>query len=416
MKWLSWDRNLKTRLIGETLFNTLFWMYFPFMAIYYSDAFGKTIGGMLMAIVPLMGMIGNLFGGYLADRLGRRPVMLLGTIIQVVMFAIFALSNSHWINYLSYIGIGIGGSIYRPASSAMIADLVLEKDRRIVFATFVTANNIGAVFGPVLGAIFFFHYRSQLLWTCTIVTLIYFIVIYFIIRETLPEASKNDGNKNSLSRIFKEQWNNYIKIFSDKIFTFYIFAGILIMIAFMQLDLYLALYVKEFVPTQSLFLWNNGSFSLSNTEIFGWMMGLNGILFVLCSLPVAKCFENWSDRNILIISNVLFGTGMFLIGLTTNIWLLFGFMTILTLGELIRSPVVHSFVSKYAPKNSRGQYMAASNLQFTIGRCIAPIMIVFSTWLSPIVVFGIILLCSLVSAVFYVKVFRMISNKNLHNT
>ena len=60
--------------------------------------------------------------------------------------------------------------------------------------------------------------------------------------------------------------------------------------------------------------------------------------------------------------------------------------------------------------------MAASNLQFTIGRFIAPIMIVFSTWLSPIVVFGIILLCTLVSAVFYVKVFRMISNTNMHNS
>ncbi|PGM91298.1 MFS transporter, partial [Bacillus cereus] len=70
----------------------------------------------------------------------------------------------------------------------------------------------------------------------------------------------------------------------------------------------------------------------------------------------------------------------------------------------------------YAPENSRGQYMAASNLQFTIGRFIAPIMIVFSTWLSPIVVFGIILLCTLVSAVFYVKVFRMISNTNMHNS
>ncbi|PDY85953.1 MFS transporter [Bacillus anthracis] len=110
---------------------------------------------------------------------------------------------------------------------------------------------------------------------------------------------------------------------------------------------------------------------------------------------------------------------MFLIGLTTNIWLLFGFMAILTIGELIRSPVVHSFVSKYAPENApenaRGQYMAASNLQFTIRRFIAPIMIVFSTWLSPSVVFGIILLCALVSAVFYVKVFRMISNTTMHN-
>ncbi|KAB2453101.1 MFS transporter [Bacillus sp. CH126_4D] len=416
MKWLSWDRNLKTRLIGETMFNTLFWMYFPFMAIYYSDAFGKAIGGILMAIIPLVGIIGNLLGGYLADRLGRRPVMLLGTIIQVAMFAVFALSHSHWINYLAYIGIGISGAIYSPASSAMIADIVPEKDRRVVFATFVTANNIGAVFGPVLGSFLFFHYRSELLWTCTIVTFIYFIAIYFIIRETLPEASKNDGDKKQISKIFKEQWNNYTKIFSDKIFAIYIVAGIFIMIAFLQLDLYLALYVKEFVPTQSLFSWNIGSFSLSNTQIFGWMMGLNGILFVLCSLPVAKYLENWSDRNVLIVSNILFGTGMFLIGLTTNIWLLFGFMAILTIGELIRSPVVHSFVSKYAPENSRGQYMAASNLQFTIGRFIAPIMIVFSTWLSPIVVFGIILLCTLVSAVLYVKVFRMISNTNIHNS
>ena len=97
MKWLSWDRNLKTRLIGETMFNTLFWMYFPFMAIYYSDAFGKAIGGILMAIIPLVGIIGNLLGGYLADRLGRRPVMLLGTIIQVAMFAVLL--------YLIHIGL-----------------------------------------------------------------------------------------------------------------------------------------------------------------------------------------------------------------------------------------------------------------------------------------------------------------------
>ena len=88
MKWLSWDRNLKTRLIGETMFNTLFWMYFPFMAIYYSDAFGKTIGGVLMAIIPLVGIIGNLLGGYLVDRLDAARSCFLGTIIQVAMFAV----------------------------------------------------------------------------------------------------------------------------------------------------------------------------------------------------------------------------------------------------------------------------------------------------------------------------------------
>ena len=102
----------------------------------------------------------------------------------------------------------------------------------------------------MLGSFFFFHYRSELLWTCTIVTFIYFIAIYFIIRETLPEASKNDGHKTKISKIFKEQWNNYIKFLAIK-FSLYIVAGVLIMIAFMQLDLYLALY-KGICKTQSL--------------------------------------------------------------------------------------------------------------------------------------------------------------------
>lgn len=413
MQWLSWDLNLKTRLIGETLFNTLFWMYFPFIALYFSDVFGKNVAGVLMAVPPLMGIIGNLLGGYLTDRLGRRPVMLLGAFIQVGMFTLFAGSISHWFDYLAYIGIGFGGSIYSPASSAMVADLTPEKDRRRVFATFVSAMNIGAVFGPVLGSVFFFHYRSELLWTCTLVTLLYSIAIFFMIRETLSESAKNVEESKTMSLLLKEQWQNYVVIFRHKVFSIYIIAGILFMIAIMQLNLYLAVYVKEFVPAQTLFIWKDWSFFLSNSEVYGWIMGLNGLLFVLCSLPVTKWFEHWSDRNTLILSSILYGLGMFLVGFTTNIWLLFVFTVIFTLGELIHSPVVNSFISKYAPEDARGQYMAASNLQFSIGRFIAPVTMILSEWMAPIGVFGFILLCTLISAVLYVVLFRMIPNNSI---
>ncbi|HYK75203.1 MAG TPA: MFS transporter, partial [Pseudoneobacillus sp.] len=184
MNLLTWDLNLKVRLIGETLFNTLFWMYFPFLTLYFSENFGKNMAGILMSVPPLIGIFGSLFGGFLSDRLGRRVTMLVGAFMQTGMFALFALSISDWFDYFAYIGISLGGAIYNPASSAMVADLTPEKDRRKVFATFITAINIGAVLGPLLGSIFFFHYRSELLWTCTIVTLLYFISIYFIIRET----------------------------------------------------------------------------------------------------------------------------------------------------------------------------------------------------------------------------------------
>ncbi|MFD0697632.1 MDR family MFS transporter [Paenibacillus sp. GCM10027628] len=408
MNWLKWDLNLKIRLTGDTLFNLLFWIYFPFITLFFSDAFGKSIASMLMAVPPLISLVGSLFGGFLSDRLGRRPAMLLGVFLQTSMFAIFALSSSHWLDYLAYIGLGLGGAIYMPASSAMVADVIPEKERRMVYATFVTGRNIGAVFGPALGSVFFFRYRHELLWTCTTLTMLYFLTILFMIRETLPETAGLTRSGHKLSVILKEQISSYGVIFRDKVFALYIAAGILVTIAFMQLDMYLAVYVKEYVPAQPLLVFRGWTVSLSSTQVFGWMLGLNGLLFVLCALPVTKLFEKWSERNILIMSSLLFGAGMFMIGLTTHAWLLFIFTFIFTIGELSRSPVTDSFISKYAPDKARGQYMGASSLQYSAGRFIAPVTIMLSTWFPPPVVFGFIFLVTILSSFLYVKVFRII--------
>lgn len=408
MLWLKWDLNLKIRLIGDSLFNMLFWMYFPFMALYFSEAFGKSVASMLMMVPPLVGMFAGLFGGFMADRLGRRPAMLLGSIMQSAMFAIFALSGSRWLDYFAYIGVGLGSSIFTPASSAMVADVTPEKDRRMVFATFVTGRNIGAVFGPALGSVFFIHHRTALLWACTIVTFAYFWVIFWKIRETKPASPDHAGDKKHIGKLIKQQFRNYGLIFKDLPFAVYIIAGVMVTIAFMQLDMYLAVYVKEYVPAQPLLAFGDWSFSLDSTGIFGWMIGLNGLLFVLLAVPVTKLFEQWSDRNVFILSSVLFGLGMFLMGFTTNVWLLLIFVVIMTVGEVSRSPVTESFVSKYAPADARGQYMGASNLQYSLGRFIAPATIFLSTWLPPLGVFGFIFLCTLVSVALYIVLFRIL--------
>jgi MFS family permease len=383
-------------------------MYFPFLTLYFSNIFGMAIAGMLMSIPPLVGIIGSLLGGYFSDRLGRRATMLFGALMQTGMFAIFALSFSDWVDYFAYIGISLGGAIYHPASNAMVADLTPERDRRKVFATFVTAMNIGCVFGPLLGSVFFFEYRSELLWTCTFVTLIYFLAILLLIKETVPESARKLDQSTRLHTILKEQWKSYRVIFIDKIFALYILAGIFVTIAFRQLNMYLAIYVEDYVPAQTLFSWKDWSLELSSMEVFGWIMGLNGLMFVLCVLPVTKWFEHWSDRNSLILSSFLFGIGMFLVGLTTNVWLLFGCVVIFTIGEILNGPVSSSFVSKYAPEEARGQYMGASNLQFSIGRFFSPITIIMSTWLPSVGVFGFILLCTLISIVIYLKLFQKI--------
>ncbi|WP_134685081.1 MDR family MFS transporter [Brevibacillus migulae] len=402
-----WNTNLKVRLIGEALFNMLFWMYFPFITVYFGEALGNHIAGILMTVPPLFSLVGSLLGGALADRLGRRPVMLLGAVIQALMFALFAVSPSHWIDYLAFIGLGLGGAIYRPASSAMVADLVPAEHRRQIFATFMTANNIGAVLGPALGAIFFFHYRQELLWTCALILLLYVIAIFILIHETRPHAANGSEGPTSVAQMFKEQWKGYGIIFRDKVFLIYTLAGIFALVPIMQLDLYLPVYVINHVPAQTLFTWKGESLVLGGTEIYGWLVGFNGLLFVLFILPVTKWFHNWKECNVFILSSLLSGVGTFLVGVNSNIWFLFVVTILFTFGEMVRSPVTQSFISRYAPEHARGQYMGADSLQATIGRCLAPLTVFLSTWIPPMGIFSIILLFACISIGLYIQLFRI---------
>jgi len=407
MQLRLWNTNLKVRLIGEALFHMLFWMYFPFITVYFGEAMGNHIAGILMTVPPIFSLIGSLLGGALADRLGRRPVMLLGAAIQMLMFALFAISPSHWIDYLAFIGLGLGGAIYRPASSAMVADLVPEQHRRQIFATFTTANNIGAVLGPALGAIFFFHYRQELLWTCTTILLLYVIAIFIMVHETKPHGVNSSEESVTVTQMFKEQWKGYGIIFRDKVFMIYTLAGIFALVPIMQLDLYLPVYVINHVPAQALFTGKSESLMLSGTEIYGWLVGFNGLLFVLFILPVTNWFHHWKERNVFILSSLLSGVGTFLVGLNTNIWFLFVVTIIFTFGEMVRSPVTQSFISRYAPEHARGQYMGADSLQATIGRFLAPLTVFLSGWVPPMGIFSIILVFACISIGLYIQLFRI---------
>lgn len=408
MHWISWDLNLKVRLFGEGIFHIFTWMYYPFVTLHFSATFGKDIAGLLLIVPALVGVIANLIGGQLADRIGRRPTMIFASALESSMFFLFALSPSPWIDYLAFIGISVANSIYWPASTAMTTDLTKEEERRVVFATFYATMNIGVVVGPVIGAIFFLQHRTALLLVCAAISTLLTVLLFLLIKESLPPAARKEHTQAGTLR---DQLRSYGLVFRDKLFALYIASGILIAIVFMQIDLYMGIYVSENVPAQALFSWGDESFTLAPTEVFGWLIGLNGLLVVLFTIPVARMFARMSERNALVLSSLLSGIGLFAMALTTHLWLLFVCMIVFTLGELIRTPVAQTFVSKYAPEASRGQYMGASTLQFSIGRMLAPLTIALSQWLAPLGVFTLILLCALLSGCLYHQLFRLLNKK-----
>ncbi|WP_121639849.1 MFS transporter [Virgibacillus sp. Bac330] len=409
MRIKQWDRSLKIRLAGETIFNLFYWMYFPFMAVYFSGILGNAVTGALMSIPPLVSIMGNIIGGNISDYIGRRIIMIIGASIQTLMFALFAISvmyDNHWISYSCFLGISLGGAIYSPASNAMVADLAGKSDTREIFATFITANNIGAVLGPIIGSFFFFNYLSGLLWVCTFVMVIYTMAIVLYIKESIPILNREEIGIKTIPKFISNQLKDYWDVLKDKIFFRYIIGGVLAVIAIMQLDLYIAYYVTSYVPAQNLFNFNNWTLSLNGKEILGLILGLNGLLFVFFVLPVTKWLKGWTDHNVFILSAILAGVGMFLVGFTTNIWVLLLLTIIFTFGEIVRAPVIKNFIADYAPDNSRGTYMGAADLQFTIGRFLAPVTIFLSEWMNPLSIFSIILLAAFLSGFMYIRLFK----------
>ncbi|NNU97230.1 MFS transporter [Anoxybacillus sp. EFIL] len=375
MRIRDWDRNLRIRLIGESLVGVTFWMIFPFIAIYFSEMFGKEKTGILLVISQLFSVIANLLGGYLADRFGRKKMMVFAACGQALAFLLFALVNSPLFSsplmgFICFALVGVCGSLYWPASQAMVADVVSEKDQSSVFAVFYTVNNVMVVIGPLLGGIFYPEHRFFLFLIAGTFCAIVAIVLSIYLEETAPIWRKTTG---TWYMFFVEQLNNYRLIAKDRTFLLFIVAGILVAQTFMQLDILLPVYIKEVVSKQTLFSVGSWSLSLSGEKAFSVLIAENGLLVALFTVAVTKWMENYKEKWVFVFSSLFYGIAIFLFGQTTSLWMMVFLIALFTLAELMTVGLQQTFVAKLAPEHMRGQYFAAAGLRFTLGRMMAPL-------------------------------------------
>ncbi|RDU36816.1 MFS transporter [Neobacillus piezotolerans] len=413
MRLKDWDTNLRIRLAAEASFNTMFWMFFPFLAIYFSEEFGKSKAGLLLVFSQIFSVAANLIGGYCADRFGRKRMMVLSAAGQGLSFLVFGMAQSPWLDspmlgFICFALAGVFGSFYWPASQAMVADLVPEKDRSEVFAVFYTSINISVVVGPILGSIFFVRYPFEVLLVSGFIGLLLSFVLLKWIRETRPSASSDaKTRRNSWHSAIVGQFKDYGVIMSDKIFLLFIIAGIVVAQTFMQLDLLFPVYMKEFVGTQTVLSFGDWAFKVNGEQAFGLILSENGLLVALFTVFVTRWVTKYKEQHVFIASSILFAISIVLFGQTVWIWGLIFAMAIFTLGELATAGVQQGFVSKLAPEHLRGQYFAAASLRYTIGRTIAPLSIPLTEWIGYNWTFATLGFLSLLSAVLYWLTFRI---------
>ena len=328
-------------LFFGTFLNKFGTFVLPFLAIYMTRlGYTSAQAGLAIGAYGIGTLCACLLGGYLADRLGRRKTIVLSMgSAALAMLSLSQVRSLPMIVLFSGLA-GLTGELYRPASSALLADLVPAGQRVTAFAAYRMALNAGFAFGPATAGLLAKHSFLWLFVGDAATSLLYGLVAWF----ALPAGLHGTRTDNSL----RETWT---VLRTDQRFRRMLCASLAVGLVFVQV-----------FSTMSLEITRNG-FSPS---IYGLVISLNGVLIVLCELPLTILTKRYPARQMMALGYLLIGAGFASNALTRTLPLLVLTVVLFTLGEMVAMPISGAYVADLAPAHKRGLYMGTYGLVWSV--------------------------------------------------
>ena len=122
---------------------------FPFYIEHFGGG-GKELG-LLVAVAALTELIFGPVWGSLSDRVGRKPILMLGMLGYGVSSLLFGLATELWMLYAARALSGVLSAATASTAMAYIGDSTSDEDRGGGMGTLGAAAGLGVVFGPGIG-------------------------------------------------------------------------------------------------------------------------------------------------------------------------------------------------------------------------------------------------------------------------
>jgi multidrug resistance protein len=128
-------------------------MIWPLLPLY-ADNLGATptIVGLLAASFPVAQLVSSPVWGYVSDRYGRRPALLVGLGASALAYIVFGFAHSVWLLFVSRFVQGLGGGT-TGVVQAYVADSMLPRERAKALGWLSAATSAGVLFGPGIGSL-----------------------------------------------------------------------------------------------------------------------------------------------------------------------------------------------------------------------------------------------------------------------
>ena len=335
-------------------------LLFTFFSLYVTQHFGvgMTEVGILFAIFSISEFFGSMFGGALTDQIGRKSVIIIGLIVSALTSVGMGLVNRLELFYLMAVITGLFADMAGPARQAMITDLLPEEKRADGFGIMRVFMNLSVAIGPAIGG--FLAAKSYMLLfgadaVSSIITAIFF---YVLVAETLPQAKTEEEKEAKPS--FADSFRGYATVLKDRAFLIFMGISMIVTIVYMQMYGALPVFLRDVhqIPESG----------------FGLMMSLNAIMVVLLQFTITRKISKKPPMLIMALGALIYAVGFSMYGFVGQYGMFMVAMAIITVGEMVVTPVAQALVAKFSPEEMRGRYMAVFGISWLIPGAIGPLL------------------------------------------
>jgi MFS family permease len=324
---------------------------FPFLALYLT---GPAVGlspaeaGLAITGYGIGGVAAQFSGGLLTDRIGRRNAIALSMLTSAALVLLLLQVRSLPSVFVVVILYSFCAELHRPASNALIADIVPSDHRVAAYAFNRLMFNLAWAIGlAVVGLVAERSFTA--LFVVDAATSAIFGVISLV---ALPHGTRTSKAEE------REVGGAFATILRDRGFLL-VLAGILTS----------SLIYAQAFSTFPLWVRDLGF----EAAVYGFLQAMNGLLVAALELPVTAIALRHPRTRMIALGILLTGIGFGSFALFLSIAGMALALVVFTFGEMFGSPSAAAFVADRAPAHLRGRYQSSLGITYGLGFTIGPI-------------------------------------------
>ena len=332
-------------------------LLFPFFSLYITQKFGvgMTQAGILLGMNSFFALFGSMVGGALADKFGRRRLILFGLVFSALSSLSLGLANDIQMMYPLIIIVGLLSSMAQPAHEAMLADILPEEKRQEGYGILRVVFNYAWIFGTAMGGFIAARSFLALFVIDSVISCIVAALIFRLMPETKPQVREEAGRKEET---FWEMVKGYRVVLRDFAFVGFILSGMLALIVYQQQYGSFAVYLRDIHGIDS--------------KGYGVILSITGLEVVLFQFWISRMIRYRPPFLMMTLGAGIFAVGIFMYGMVTGFVMFVIAAFIVCIGEMFYFPTSQVIAAGFAPANMRGRYMAVSGFVWSIPSTLGP--------------------------------------------